>query len=38
LTSRRPQALRSMAAWLSLESFEVGAKGNLARPLKDALR
>jgi uncharacterized protein YcaQ len=29
--------LRSMATWLSLESFVVGAKGNLARPLKRAL-
>lgn len=29
--------LRSMAAWLSLESFSVGAKGNLARQLKRAL-
>ena len=29
--------LRSMAAWLSLESFAVGAKGNLARALKRAL-
>jgi len=29
--------LRSMATWLSLESFAVGAKGNLARPLKRAL-
>jgi uncharacterized protein len=29
--------LRSMAAWLSLESFAVGSKGNLARPLKRAL-
>ena len=30
--------LRSMARWLSLESFVVGAKGNLARALKRALR
>lgn len=30
--------LRSMARWLSLESFAVGAKGNLARALKRALR
>jgi uncharacterized protein YcaQ len=30
--------LRSLAAWLSLESFAVGAKGSLARPLKRALR
>jgi uncharacterized protein len=29
--------LRSMARWLSLESFAVGPKGNLARPLKRAL-
>jgi uncharacterized protein YcaQ len=29
--------LCSMATWLSLESFAVGAKGNLARPLKRAL-
>jgi len=29
--------LRSMAAWLSLESFAVGAKGNLARMLKRSL-
>jgi len=29
--------LRSVAAWLSLESFAVGAKGNLTRPLKRAL-
>lgn len=29
--------LRSMAAWLSLESFAVGSKGTLARPLKRAL-
>ncbi len=26
--------LRSMATWLALDSFAVGAKGNLARPLK----
>ena len=30
--------LRSMAAWLSLEKFAVQAKGNLAAPLKRALR
>jgi uncharacterized protein YcaQ len=30
--------LRTMAAWLSLESFAVGLKGDLARPLKRALR
>jgi uncharacterized protein YcaQ len=30
--------LRSMAEWLSLDSFAVGAKGNLARALKGALR
>jgi uncharacterized protein YcaQ len=30
--------LRSMARWLSLESFSVGAKGSLARPLKRAMR
>lgn len=30
--------LRSMAAWLSLESFAVGRKGNLARALKQLLR
>ena len=30
--------LRSMARWLSLESFAVGPKGNLARGLKRALR
>ena len=29
--------LRSMAAWLSLRSFAVGTKGNLARPLKRAI-
>jgi len=29
--------LRSMAAWLSLESFVVGPKGNLAKALKRAL-
>jgi uncharacterized protein len=29
--------LRSMATWLSLESFAVGPKGNLSRPLKRAL-
>jgi uncharacterized protein len=29
--------LRSMASWLSLESFAVGLKGNLARPLTRAL-
>ena len=29
--------LRSMAKWLSLESFAVGSKGNLARGLKRAL-
>ncbi len=29
--------LRSMAQWLSLESFAVGPKGNLAQPLKRAL-
>ena len=32
------EELRSMAAWLSLESFRVGAKGDLARPLARALR
>jgi uncharacterized protein YcaQ len=31
------EELRSMAAWLSLESFAVGAKGNLARTLRPAL-
>lgn len=30
--------LRSMARWLSLESFSVGSKGNLARPLRCAMR
>ena len=30
--------IRSMARWLSLESFSVGAKGNLARPLMRAMR
>ena len=30
--------LRSMAAWLSLETFAVQPKGNLAAPLKRALR
>src|SRR5262245_7017291 len=30
--------LRSMAAWLSLEAFSVGPKGNLAKPLTRALR
>ena len=29
--------LRSMARWLSLESFAVGSKGDLAKPLKRAL-
>ena len=29
--------VRSMAAWLSLESFKVGPKGNLAKSLKGAL-
>jgi uncharacterized protein YcaQ len=29
--------LRAMAGWLSLESFKVGAKGNLAKALKSAL-
>jgi len=29
--------LRSMAGWLSLESFRVGARGNLARALRQAL-
>jgi uncharacterized protein YcaQ len=29
--------LRSMATWLSLESFVVGPKGNLAKTLKRAL-
>jgi uncharacterized protein len=29
--------LRSMAQWLSLESFAVGPKGNMAKPLKRAL-
>jgi uncharacterized protein YcaQ len=29
--------LRSLARWLSLESFWVGQKGNLARPVKRAL-
>lgn len=29
--------LRSLASWLSLTSFAVGRKGNLARPLKQAL-
>jgi uncharacterized protein YcaQ len=31
------EELRSMAAWLTLESFAVGRKGNLARPLRRAL-
>ena len=30
--------LRAMATWLSLESFRIGAKGNLARPLRRAMR
>jgi len=30
--------LRSLARWLSLESFRVGAKGNLARPLRRVMR
>jgi uncharacterized protein YcaQ len=30
--------LRSVATWLSLESFRVGSKGNLARALKRAIR
>ena len=29
--------LRALAEWLSLDAFAVGAKGNLARPLKRAL-
>jgi uncharacterized protein YcaQ len=29
--------LRSLASWLSLASFAIGRKGNLARPLKQAL-
>ena len=29
--------LRQVAAWLSLDTFAVGSKGNLARPLKSAL-
>lgn len=29
--------LQSLAAWLSLERFRVGARGNLARPLRRAL-
>ena len=29
--------LRSMAGWLSLESFAIARKGNLARPLIQAL-
>jgi uncharacterized protein YcaQ len=29
--------LRSMASWLSLGSFKVAPKGNLARKLKSAL-
>jgi len=29
--------LRSIATWLSLESFAIGSKGNLANPLKRAL-
>ena len=31
------EELRSIATWLTLESFAVGRKGNLARPLKRAL-
>ncbi|HMC76738.1 MAG TPA: crosslink repair DNA glycosylase YcaQ family protein [Vicinamibacterales bacterium] len=30
--------IRQVAAWLSLDAFAVGSKGNLARPLKRALR
>ena len=30
--------LRSMATWLSLESFSIGARGNLSRTLKRAMR
>lgn len=30
--------LRAMASWLSLEKFQVGQKGNLAKPLAAALR
>jgi uncharacterized protein YcaQ len=30
--------LRSLARWLSLESFTISSKGNLARPLKRAIR
>ena len=30
--------LRSMARWLQLERITVGAKGNLAKPLKSALK
>jgi uncharacterized protein YcaQ len=29
--------LRSLASWLSLERFRIGARGNLARPLRRAL-
>jgi uncharacterized protein YcaQ len=29
--------LRSLASWLSLERFAIGARGNLARPLRRAL-
>jgi uncharacterized protein YcaQ len=32
------EELRSMSRWLSLESMSIGAKGNLAQPLKRALR
>jgi uncharacterized protein len=32
------EELRSMSRWLSLDSMSIGAKGNLAQPLKRALR
>jgi uncharacterized protein YcaQ len=37
VASALAEELRSMAAWLSLESFEIGPKGNLAKALKPAL-
>jgi uncharacterized protein YcaQ len=32
------QELRVLATWLELERIEVGARGDLARPLKRALK
>jgi uncharacterized protein len=38
VASALARELRSMASWLSLESFAVGSKGNLVRVLKGAMR